>query len=412
MTRSIHVLFVFLALFMVSLSPSSAQEAGAVLTQESQNADPRAATGGAQTLEDIMARQNGETIEPRTMPSTDGNADGVEGSSGQLAPLGSQSDADVFRAFRDGSADIISSDSSRTGAVVMQNGGMFWLNFRAGPLRTYGGYLLIGVLAVLALFFLIRGRIRIEGELTGKLIPRMAFIERFSHWLMAGSFLILGFTGLMSLFGRVFLIPTFGHQSFSMIARISKLVHNYISWAFMLGLIMVFVLWVVDNFPKKIDFQWLKQAGGLFTTGVHPPAGKFNAGEKMIFWIVIVLGVMMSATGLSLVFPFQISMFAPTFEILNNLGLPQLIGLGELNSNLALQEEMQFTQLWHAIVGFIYMAIIFAHIYIGSIGMEGAYDAITKGKVDERWAKQHHDVWYKELQEKEAAAETEKEPAE
>lgn len=412
MTRSIHVLFVFLALLMVSLSPSYTQEGGATSAQESLNDDPRAATGGAQTLEDIMARQRGEIIPPRVMPGTEGNASSVEGSSGQLAPLGYQSDADVFRAFRDGSADMISSDSSRTGTVVMQDGGMLWLSLREGPLRLYGGLLLLGMISLLVVFYIFRGKIMIEGEITGDTIIRFKLVERIMHWVMAISFLTLGATGLLSLFGRIALIPIFGHESFSGIAAISKWVHNYISWVFMLALIMMLIMWGIENLPKRHDIKWLQKAGGLFTTGVHPPAGKFNAGEKILFWMIMFFGIMVSVTGLSLLFPYQIVIFEPVFQLLNMTGIPQFLGLGEIGINLAPQEEMQIAQLLHASIAFFFMAIIFAHMYLGSIGMEGALESMTSGEVSTQWAKEHHDIWYEDHLEKQDASKDEKEPAE
>jgi formate dehydrogenase subunit gamma len=116
---------------------------------------------------------------------------------------------------------------------------------------------------------------------------------------------------------------------------------------------------------------------------------------------VIVLGASISVSGLSLLFPFEMPMFAVTFEKLNALGLPQLVGLGTLPTALAPHEEMQFAQLWHAIVAFVMMALILAHIYIGSIGMEGAYDAMGSGEVELQWAKEHHGLWVKEVEEAE-----------
>ena len=171
----------------------------------------------------------------------------------------------------------------------------------------------------------------------------------------------------------------------------------------MVGLVLVFLMWVLDNIPKKHDLKWIAQGGGLFTEGLHPPSTKFNAGQKMIFWAVILFGTSISITGLSLLFPFQIPMFAGTFELLNNIGISGLLGLGELPTTLAPHEEMQLAQVWHAIVAFGFIAVIFAHIYIGSVGMEGAIDAMTSGEVEEQWAKEHHGLWVDEIKAKETA---------
>ena len=211
----------------------------------------------------------------------------------------------------------------------------------------------------------------------------------------------------MSLFGRVTLIPLLGKDVYAPIAEISKWVHNNISWAFMLGLIMVFVMWVAHNIPNKLDLKWIAVGGGLFKKGVHPPAKKFNFGQKLVFWGVIVLGVSVSVSGLSLLFPFDMPLFAATFEKLNATGLPQLFGYGTLPTQLAPQEEMQLAQLWHAIVAFVMMALILAHIYIGSIGMEGAFDAMGSGEVELQWAKEHHGLWVEEVREEERRKHTE-----
>lgn len=376
--------------------------AGLQLALAQDASDSRAVTGGAQTLEDILARQRGETIDAAGSPDTSSNNIGVPGSDGLLAPLGNASDSDVFRDFRDGSARMVASTSDAIATTVMQDGGIRWLEWRRGPLPKYGGYLLLGILAALLLFFLVRGKILIEGEKTGKFIPRFSLLERIAHWTMAVPFILLAITGLVLLFGRTAIIPLLGREAFSTVAVAGKFVHNYVAWVFMFGLVLSFVFWVAKNFPTRADLTWLAKGGGLFTKGVHPPAGKFNAGEKIIFWLVMLLGVSISVSGLSLLFPFEFRIFAPSFELLNNLGISQLLGLGELETSLAPQEEMQYAQLWHSIIAFVYIAIIIAHIYLGSFGMEGALQSMTKGNVDEQWAKEHHSLWYEDVVAKDA----------
>jgi len=172
----------------------------------------------------------------------------------------------------------------------------------------------------------------------------------------------------------------------------------------MLGLVMVFVMWVVHNLPNRTDLKWLAVGGGIFTRGVHPPAKKFNAGQKLIFWSTIVFGASISASGLSLLFPFDLPMFAKTFQVFNETGLPQAVGYGALPEMLAPHEEMQLATLWHSIMAFVLTAIILAHIYIGSLGMEGAFDAMGTGEVEEQWAREHHGLWLEELQYKGHAA--------
>lgn len=398
MMKTLRALSVALPVLTLALSPLSPATVTAMAQERAVGEAEvrRDATGGAQTLEDILARQRGELVDDSFRRKATGDPDGAAAIAAQLGTLGGASDSEIFRALRYGSADVTVSAQGPAAGVVIQDGGMRWLEFRQGPLQVYGGYLLVATVVILALYMLWRGRIRIEGERTGETILRFTAVERFGHWLLAGSFILLGVTGLITLFGRAALIPIFGKEAFATLALASKWVHNSAAWAFMLALVMVFAFWVAHNIPNRTDLAWLAKGGGLFSKHSHPPARKFNAGQKIIFWVVILLGVSISLSGLSLLFPFEMPMFAATFEMLNALGLPQAVGLGELRTALAPHEEMQFAQLWHTIIAFVFMAIIIAHIYLGSIGMEGAYDAMGSGEVEKQWAKEHHSIWYEE----------------
>ncbi|MBE9476369.1 MAG: formate dehydrogenase subunit gamma [Proteobacteria bacterium] len=387
------LLSVFITAFMC-MAPAFAQDS---------STDVRAATGGAQTLDDILARQQRQKVDSEFRRSANGAENTAADISSQLGTLGSTSNAEVFRALRYGTADVKVTSSGPAANIIIQDSGMRWLEFRKGPLKNVGGYLLLGTIAFLALFYIFRGKIMIEGEKTGVKVLRFKLIERFGHWLMAGSFMILALTGLVSLFGRFGLIPLIGKSAYAAIANVGIFVHNWTSWAFMVGLVLVFVMWVVDNIPKKHDLKWIAQGGGLFTEGVHPPSTKFNAGQKMIFWIVVLFGALISVTGLSLLFPFQITLFAPLYEMLNSFGISGALGLGELATAPGPYEEMQLAQVWHATIAFGFIAVIFAHIYIGSFGMEGAIDAMKSGEVEEQWAKEHHGLWLEEEKQKQNA---------
>ena len=378
---------IFAALLLMAM-PSAAQQAA--------DGGPRAATGGAQTLEDILARQRGGRIDDRFRREAVGDPARAAGIRMQLGTLGGASDSEVFRALRYGGADVTVSARGPASEVIIQDGGMRWLEWRKGPLREWGGWALAGMVGLLALFLLLRGPIRIDGGRTGETILRFNALERFGHWLLAGSFILLAISGLITLFGRPLLIPLLGKDAFAPIALASKWIHNNVAWAFMLALVWVFVFWIVHNIPNRADLVWLAKGGGLFMRGSHPPARKFNAGQKIIFWAVVVLGLSISASGLSLLFPFEMPMFAKTFDILNALGLPQAVGMGELPIELSPHEEMQYAQLWHSVVAFVFIAIIVAHIYLGSIGMEGAFDAMESGEVDRQWAREHHSLWFEE----------------
>ena len=397
--------FCLVVLLSVGLgAPVAAQEAPEPDAAATTQGPTRAETGGSPTLEDILARQRGDKVDLSYRLDGAGSADAAAGIAAQLGTRGGASDSDVFLALRYGTANVSVSTSSPAAEVLIQGGGMAWLKFREGPLAKWGGMALLGMLGVLVLFYLLRGRIRIDGKLTGHKILRFNSIERFGHWLFAGSFVLLAVTGLVSIFGRQVLIPIMGHDAFAAMAAPLKWVHNNVAWAFMLGLVMVIVMWVAHNIPNRHDLVWLSKGGGLFSKGVHPPARKFNAGQKGIFWACVVLGLSISASGLALLFPFELPMFAKTFAVLNQTPIPGLFGYDSLPTRLAPHEEMQLSQAWHAIVGFIFMAVIIAHIYLGSVGMEGAFDAMGTGEVEEQWAREHHGLWVAEVEEAQARA--------
>jgi formate dehydrogenase subunit gamma len=195
-------------------------------------------------------------------------------------------------------------------------------------------------------------------------VHRFNAFERFSHWLTASSFVVLALTGLNITFGKLLLMPLIGHDAFSRIAEAAKYVHNFISFAFVIGLASIVTLWFRDNIPGKVDIVWLKEGGG-FVGAKHPPAGRFNAGEKLVFWFALGSGLAVIASGYLLLFPFYVT---------------DIFG-------------MQIAQGVHAVVAVLFVAVIIAHIYIGTLGMEGAFEAMGTGYVDLNWAKEHHRLW-------------------
>lgn len=369
-----------------------------VWAQEAPTAD-RTATGGAQTLEDIMRRQKKLDVDESFRSENLGNPDDAAPISAPLGTNGGSSDADVWRAIRYNKIDpTVQSPGPATG-VMIQDEGMPWYKLREGPIIAYGGGALLAIILLLAVFYFVRGKVKIEGGPAGTTIERFKPVERFGHWLLSGSFIALGLTGLITLMGRSFLIPVLGPDTFATLAAGSKWLHNNVAWAFMLGLILTFVMWVAHNIPGKLDWQWLKAGGGIFSNA-HPSAKKFNAGQKIVFWTVMILGVSVSLSGLSLLFPFQMPMFGETFGFMNSI-------LGtSFPTNLSPHEEMQYANIWHSIVAFVMMMAIIAHIYIGTVGMEGAFDAMGNGQVDVEWARQHHDLWVEEVEAKQGKGET------
>ncbi len=249
-------------------------------------------------------------------------------------------------------------------SVLMQPAGRTWDYFHEVLLHWGGAIVIVGTIALLALAYLIIGRIRIAAGRSGQKVLRFKAFERFSHWLTAASFVILGLTGLNITFGKILLLPLVGPETFSDISQIAKYLHNFTSFAFVAGLVLITVIFFRDNLLARVDVEWVKQGGG-FIKSKHAPAGRFNLGEKMVYWLSVAAGVAVSASGFLLLFPFY-------------------------GTNIA---DMQLAQVAHAIIAILFIALILAHIYIGTLGMEGAFEAMGTGEVDLNWAREHHDRW-------------------
>ena len=248
--------------------------------------------------------------------------------------------------------------------VLMQPAGREWDHFHEITLRWLGTIVILGMIVALGAAYLIMGRLRISKGRSGRKVPRFNSFERFSHWLTAVSFVILGLTGLNITFGKIVLLPTIGPEAFSSLSQAAKYVHNYVSASFVIGLALIVALWIRDNIPRKVDVDWVKQGGG-FIKSKHAPAGRFNAGEKLVFWFAFGAGVAVMVSGYLLMFPFYV------------------VGIA----------GMQIAQVVHAVIAVPFVAVIIAHIYIGTLGMEGAFEAMANGDVDFNWAKEHHDLW-------------------
>ena len=306
--------------------------------------------------------------------------------------LGTTNDSEFWRQVRHGAPGTVSIPD-KSAAILVQSTGEKLLAIRRGPISEYVAWALLGVVAISALFFLLRGRIRIDSGFSGRTVLRFNTLERVAHWMTAGSFIVLGLTGLNLLYGKALLLPLIGKPAFAQLTILGKYAHNYLGFAFTAGVILMVLLWVKDNLPNRHDLKWIAMGGGILVKGTHPPAKKFNAGQKLIFWSVVLLGASIAATGFSLMFPFEFAPFAGTFKMLNQLGL-------NLPTELTMLEETQLALVWHSIVAAALITIIIGHIYIGSLGMEGAIDAVTTGEVDENWAREHHSLWLREQQEK------------
>jgi formate dehydrogenase subunit gamma len=251
--------------------------------------------------------------------------------------------------------------------TLEQPQGREWRQFHEVTLRWIGAIAVLGMLALIVIFYLSRGMVKIENGRSGRKIERFNAFERSVHWMTATCFIILALSGLNITFGKPLLLPLLGPEAFTTWSELAKYAHNYLSFPFTIGVVLIFLMWVGGNIPSGVDVEWVKRGGGIVGND-HPPAYRFNAGQKMIYWIVVIGGGASAVTGYLLLFPFY--------------------GTGI--------EGMQLAQVVHAIVAVLFIAAMLGHIYIGSIGMEGAFEAMGEGTVDVNWAKQHHKLWLEE----------------
>ena len=290
--------------------------------------------------------------------------------------------APTFRIIKEGTKNFSSLPALEAGVLIQPKqqfplqarattAGQAWRLYRNGPLTHLGGWLLLGAISGIALLYLVAGKVRLKAGRSGRLIERFTSIERITHWSVAISFLLLAFSGLTLLFGKYVLLPVFGHPLFGWLAWLCKNLHNFVGPIFTVTIVATFVIFVKDNFPAKEDLQWILRVGGMFG-GRHAHAGRFNAGEKLWFWGGVVgLCLVVSASG------FVLDMLVP--------------GIVYSRGN------MQIANVIHLCGAVLVTAMSFGHIYLGTIGMEGAFEAMSTGYVDDEWAREHHDLWYDDV---------------
>jgi formate dehydrogenase subunit gamma len=256
-------------------------------------------------------------------------------------------------------------------ANLIQPQGREYRAFREESLPWIGGIAILGIVALLGVFLLVKGRMKSPHSV--EKIKRYNAFERFNHWMTATCFIVLALSGLNYIFGKRLLMPLIGADAFGAASQLAKYAHVYLAWPFMLGVLIMLFVWVKDNIPNRVDWAWIKAGGGVL--GRHAHAERFNAGQKAIFWMVVGFGVAMGVTGIAMLFPFT---------------------LVDING-------MQLMQVIHATIGMVFIAGIIFHIYTGTVGIEGSYSAMGSGEVDLAWAREHHDLWVQEQQAKTAS---------
>ena len=354
----------------------SAQTAAKPAAPESKSAAPEAPQAAALGVKsaNIFSIAPDANTDPKYADQNNGERDKVQ--PGNNAPMWRQVGAGV-----NGFTSLPASVAPEAGNLIqpfaqypgskLTTAGEAWRQVRNNWIIPYGGSLLLIVTLAIALFYYGKGTMKLHGAETGRKIERFTPLERAAHWTNAIAFVLLAVSGVVMAFGKYFILPVIGTTLFGYFTYFLKNVHNFAGPLFAVSLIIVFVTFLKDNWPSKEDITWMLKGGGMFS-GHEVPSHRFNAGEKVVFWLgVLGLGVIVVASGLVL-----------------DMLIPGLIYE---------RSTMQIANMIHGVSTVLMMAMFLGHIYMGTIGMQGAFSAMREGYVDETWAKEHHELWYNDI---------------
>ena len=317
---------------------------------------------------------------PGPLPQTQPRQDEVQAQQ-QRAATQPGNNAPVWRNVQSGAPNYTSIPGRETPVLIqpparflgqerVTTAGEAWRQFRNGPITFIGGWGLVAVIAIILAFYAWKGPVRLTERPTGRLMRRFSAFEMTVHWSAAISFCILGLSGVIMLLGKHFLLPVIGYTLFAWLTQLGKNLHNFIAPLFLVSAAIMVVMWLRDNLPRAYDLKWFAKAWAFFARNEHIPSGRFNAGEKAWFWGgVLVLSIFVGWSGLVLLFP--------------NFDQTRAV--------------MQDAWVVHVMAALIYIAISLGHIYMGTIGVEGAYGNMRHGYTDETWAKEHHLYWYEDI---------------
>ena len=351
---------------------AAAQTAPAVSPAVAPQAD-KAAAPGVQSANIFSIAPDANT-DPKYADQNNGERNKVQ--PGNNAPIWRQVGAGAT-----GYSSLPASEAPEAGNLIqpfvqypgskLTTAGEAWRQVRNNWIIPYGGSLLLISGLAIALFYYGKGTMKLHGTETGRKIERFTPLERAAHWTNAITFVCLAISGLVIAWGKFFIQPIIGNALFGWLTYALKNLHNFAGPLFAVSLIIVFVTFLKDNWPSKEDITWLLKGGGMFS-GHEVPSHRFNAGEKVVFWLgVLGLGVIVVASGL----------------VLDKL-IPGLIYE---------RGTMQIANMIHGVATVFMMAMFMGHIYMGTVGMDGAYSAMRTGYVDETWAKEHHELWYNDI---------------
>ena len=351
---------------------AAAQTAPAVSPAAAPQAD-KAAAPGVQSANIFSIAPDANT-DPKYADQNNGERNKVQ--PGNNAPIWRQVGAGAT-----GYSSLPASEAPEAGNLIqpfvqypgskLTTAGEAWRQVRNNWIIPSGGSLLLIAALAIALFYYGKGTMKLHGQETGRKIERFTPLERAAHWTNAIAFVCLAVSGLVIAWGKFFIQPIIGNALFGWLTYALKNLHNFAGPLFAVSLIIVFVTFLKDNWPSKEDITWLLKGGGMLS-GQEVPSHRFNAGEKVVFWLgVLGFGVIVVASGL----------------VLDKL-IPGLIYE---------RGTMQIANMIHGVATVLMMAMFMGHIYMGTIGMQGAYSAMRTGYVDETWAKEHHELWYDDI---------------
>ena len=369
MVRSIFTVF-FATCCLLGHAQVSAQTTTAVAQQPSVTAT---APAGIQSFNIMDVKPDASTESGYAAQS---NGERAKVQPGNNAPMWRQVGSGV-----EGYSSLPKSTAPEAGVLIqpfvqypgsrLTNAGEAWRQVRNNWIIPYGGSLILIVLGAIALFYWRVGTMKLHGQTTGRMIERFTPFERSAHWSNAIAFCVLAISGLVMAFGKFFLLPIIGTTLFGWLTYVLKTAHNFAGPLFAVSLVIVMVTFVRDNLPEKGDLNWLLKGGGMMSEH-EVKSGRFNAGEKVVFWGgVFFLGTIVVASGL----------------VMDRL-IPGL---------LYERDTMQIAHMVHAISNTLMIVLFMGHIYLGTIGAEGAYQGMKTGYVDETWAKEHHELWYDDV---------------
>ena len=342
---------------------------------------PAAPQGGIQG-------QNIFDVKPEVRPDASSDPKYLNQTNGERNKVQPGNNAPMWRGVSggmEGYSSLPKSEAPEAGVLIqapvqypgsrLTTAGEAWRQVRNVWLIPYGGALFLIVLGALAMFYFTKGPIGVHGAEEGRRIERFTPFERSAHWANAIAFSILAISGLVMAFGKFIMLPVFGGTLFGWLSYLLKTLHNFAGPVFAVSLIVVFFTFLRSNWPQRGDLNWLLKGGGMFGKSDghnEPPSHRFNAGEKLVFWGgVLLLGAIVVASGL----------------VMDKL-IPGL---------LYERSTMQVAQMVHSVSTVLMMCMFLGHIYIGTIGMRGAYKAMRTGYVGEDWAKEHHAYWYEDI---------------